>query len=74
VFYGGTLGMINAPGSDMAGYRSDLHKLADLAADGLFPGHGLFTLRGGQGHLACAIEQSRRGPLPRQIAQGDLIF
>lgn len=74
VFYGGVLGVINSPGSDMAGYRADLHKLGDLAADGLFPGHGLFTLRGGQAHVAVAIEQTRRGLLPRQIGQGDLIF
>ena len=74
VFYGGILGVINSFGSDMAGYRSDLHKLADLAVDGLFPGHVLFTLRGGQAHLSAAIDQARRGLLPRQIGQGDLIF
>jgi hydroxyacylglutathione hydrolase len=74
IFYGGILGVINSSGSDMAGYRSDLHKLADLAVEGLFPGHGLFTLRGGQAHLAGAIDQARRGLLPRQIGQGDLIF
>jgi len=74
VFYGGVLGVINAEGSDMEGYRADLHKLSGLAVEGLFPGHGLFTLCDGQSHLDCAIEQSRKGFLGPQIGQGDLIF
>ena len=74
VFYGGVLGVINAEGSGMEGYRSDLHKLSGLAVEGLFPGHGLFTLCGGQRHLDCAIEQTRKGFVGRQIGQGDLIF
>ena len=74
VFYGGLLGVINAAGSGMDGYRRDLPKLAGLGADGLFPGHGLFTLRGGQRHLDVALAQARSGFLPRQIGQGDVIF
>jgi glyoxylase-like metal-dependent hydrolase (beta-lactamase superfamily II) len=74
VFYGGILGVINAAGSDMAGYRADLHKLGGLEIEGLFPGHGLFTLRGGQAHIDCAIQQAKQGFLSRQIGQGDLIF
>jgi len=64
----------NAAGSDMAGYRADLHKLGGLEIEGLFPGHGLFTLRGGQAHIDCAIQQAQQGFLARQIGQGDLIF
>ncbi|MGH9644562.1 MAG: MBL fold metallo-hydrolase [Terriglobales bacterium] len=74
VFYGGVLGVINAEGSGMEGYRADLHKLSGLGVEGLFPGHGLFTLRGGQRHLDFAIEQTRKGFVGRQIGQGDLIF
>lgn len=74
VFYGGVLGVINASGSTMDGYRADLSKLAGLNIHGLFPGHGLFTLSGGQDHLDCAIEQTRKGFLGRQIGQGDLLF
>lgn len=74
VFYGGVLGVINAAGSGMSGYRADLHKLGGLAIEGLFPGHGLFTVRGGQRHLDCAIDQVKKNFLPRQIGQGDLIF
>jgi hydroxyacylglutathione hydrolase len=74
VFYGGTLGVINADGSSMEGYRTDLSKLQGLGVDGLFPGHGLFTLRDGQRHIDLAVEQSLKGFLPRQIGQGDIIF
>lgn len=74
VFYGGVLGVINAEGSGMEGYRADLRKLAGLRVDGLFPGHGLFTLSAGQRHLDCAIEQAGKGFVGRQIGQGDLIF
>ncbi|HTF25277.1 MAG TPA: MBL fold metallo-hydrolase [Candidatus Limnocylindria bacterium] len=74
VFYGGVLGVINADGSGMEGYRSDLHKLEGHGVQGFFPGHGLFTLSGGQRHLDCAVEQVRKGFLGRQIGQGDLFF
>lgn len=74
VFYGGVLGVINAEGSGMDGYRRDLPKLSGLGVEGLFPGHGLFTLRGGQRHLDAALAQARGGFLPRQIGQGDFIF
>jgi len=58
----------------MEGYRSDIGKLAGLGVDGLFPGHGMFTLSGGQRHLDVAIEQVQKGFLTRQIGQGDAIF
>lgn len=74
VFYGGILGVINIEGSGMEGYRADLGKLRNLSVEGLFPGHGLFTLRGGQRHLDHAIAQAANGFMPRQIGQGDSIF
>jgi hydroxyacylglutathione hydrolase len=74
IFYGGVLGVINADGSEMGGYRIDLRKLSGLGIDGLFPGHGLFTLAGGQRHIDVAVDQLGRGFVPRQIGQGDLIF
>jgi len=73
-FYGGVLGVINADGSGMEGYRADLPKLGGLGVQRLFPGHGLFKLCGGQRHLDCAIEQVRKGFLGWQIGQGDLLF
>lgn len=74
VFYGAVLGVINVEGSGMSGYRADLGKLAGLAVEGLFPGHGLMTLCGGQKHIDEALRQVQQGFLPRQIGQGDLIF
>jgi hydroxyacylglutathione hydrolase len=74
IFYGGVLGVINSEGSGMSGYRADLRKLSNLGIEGLFPGHGLFTLRGGQRHIDVALEQLEKGFIPRQIGQGDLIF
>ena len=43
-------------------------------AECLFPGHGRFTLRGGQRHLDCAIAQAKQNFLPRQMGQWELIF
>lgn len=74
VFYGGVLGLINADGSDMAGYRADFGKLAGLDFDGLYPGHGLFTTRAGVRHIQAAAGVLRKGSLGRQIGQWDLIF
>jgi glyoxylase-like metal-dependent hydrolase (beta-lactamase superfamily II) len=74
VFYSGVLGVINAEGSGMEGYRGDLAKLAGLNIDGLFPGHGVFTLKEGQRHIDCALQQLQNGFLGRQIGQGDLLF
>lgn len=74
VFYGGVLGVINAKGSGMDGYRSDLRKLQDLAVEGLFPGHGLMTLSDGQKHIDRAIELMKQGFLPPQVGQGGLVL
>jgi hydroxyacylglutathione hydrolase len=74
LFYGATLGVINSEGSGMDGYRKDLNKLSDLKVEGLFPGHGLFTIRDGQRHIDCAIQQLGRGFLGRQIGQEAALF
>lgn len=74
VFYGGLLGLINSRDSSMAAYTEDLPRLAGLDVDALLPGHGLFTVRGGQRHIDAALEQCRRGFLPRTIGQWDLVF
>ena len=74
LFYGGIVGLINAPGSTMDGYRQDLKKLSGLQIDGLFPGHMLFTVTGGQRHIDAAIEQCSRGMIPQTIGQYGVIF
>lgn len=74
LFYGGVLGLINAEGSELSGYRADLGKLSGLAIDALLPAHGLFTLEKGQRHADVAIDAMAKGFVPRSIGQGDLIF
>ncbi|BDC49368.1 hypothetical protein F183_A16840 [Bryobacterales bacterium F-183] len=74
VFYGGLLGLINAPGSDLTAYRQDLPKLAGRNIQGFFPSHGLFTIEDGQQHIDTALIELQKGFVPRAIGQGDLIF
>jgi glyoxylase-like metal-dependent hydrolase (beta-lactamase superfamily II) len=74
LFYGGILGLINFPGSSMSGYRKQLKKLSGLKIDGLFPGHLLFTLNGGQEHIDVAIEQCRKSTVPQAIGQMGYLF
>lgn len=74
IFYGGVIGLINAPGSTMDGYRNDLSKLADLNIDGLFPGHYLFTVSDGQRHIDAAIEQCSGGMIPQTVGQLGKVF
>jgi hydroxyacylglutathione hydrolase len=56
VFYNGTIGLGNWPGSELSAYREHIHKLRDLGVEQLFPGHFMFTLRDGQSHLDKAVE------------------
>lgn len=56
IFYGGTIGLINAAGSSLDDYRRDVEKLADRRIDLLLPGHSVFMLRDGQKH----IDRARR--------------
>lgn len=74
LFYGGIIGLINAPGSNMDGYRRDMQKLAELNIDGLFPGHFLFTVNCGQRHINAAIEQCQKGSIPQTVGQISVIF
>ena len=74
VFYGGVVGLINTADSSLREYGEDMGKLAGLGVDVLLPGHGLFTLEGGQRHIDVAWEQLNKGFVPRTIGQGDLIF
>ena len=74
LFYGGVIGLINAPGSTMEGYRNDLSKLAGLDVDGFYPGHFLFAVTGGQRHIDAAIEQLKKGSIPQTVGQIGTIF
>lgn len=74
VFYGGVIGLIQSSDSNLQDYRRDIGKLAGLQIDAVFPGHGLFTLEGGQQHIDLAAAELRKGFVPRCVGQGDLIF
>jgi glyoxylase-like metal-dependent hydrolase (beta-lactamase superfamily II) len=56
VFHGGTIGLGNWPGCELAEYRRSIRKLSGLGVERLFPGHFLFTLRDGQAHIDRAVE------------------
>ncbi|MBM3785221.1 MAG: MBL fold metallo-hydrolase [Acidobacteria bacterium] len=74
VFYGGVIGLINTADSSMNGFRTGLAKLEGLDVECLLPGHGMFTLEGGGFHIRKALEEVRKGLIPRCVGQGDLIF
>lgn len=64
VFHGGTIGLGNWVGCDLAEYRRNIHRLAGLGVEQLFPGHFLFTLRHGQKHLDTAIRNLQQPWVP----------
>lgn len=64
VFINGDIGLLNAPGSDLASYREDIEKISDLNVDALFSGHRLFLLQNGQAHIQKAIEQLNKVFVP----------
>lgn len=66
--------MINSPDSPLQSYREDMPKLRGLEVDVWLPGHGLFTLAGGQRHIDVAQQEMDKGFAPRCIGQGDLLF
>ena len=64
VFYNGTIGLGNWPGSSLKDYRRCIGRLANLSVDALLPGHFMWTLEGGQEHLDRAIENLRLAWVP----------
>ncbi len=68
VLYGGSLLLQNIPGCNLADYRRDIGKLADLGIDVLLPGHGIFIMRLGQDHLNRAIDGLRGLAIPPNFA------
>lgn len=64
VFAGGLVSVLNLPGSDAAAYRESLPRLAALAADGFYPGHGSFAVNDGMGHVRLAVQRLRSSVIP----------
>jgi|YelNatPaOPRAMG01_1025707.scaffolds.fasta_scaffold14173_3 glyoxylase-like metal-dependent hydrolase (beta-lactamase superfamily II) len=64
VFFGGTIGLGNWPGSSLEDYRKNIGKLGNLSVDALLPGHFLWTLKDGQAHVNKAIENLKLAWVP----------
>jgi len=56
VFYKGFISVIGAPFCDLASYPRGLAALDGLGADGLYPGHLMWVIQGGQAHVDIANE------------------
>jgi len=69
VQYGGVLGLINYPMCSMADYHIGLPKLKGLNVEGLFPGHGIMTLKDGQTHIDKAITYLDSIFMPQAVGQ-----
>ncbi len=69
VYEGGTLGLLNYPMNSVHDYHVGLPKLKDLEIDGLFPGHGLFTLKNGQEHINKGLENLDSIFIPPSVGQ-----
>lgn len=67
LFYGGRLGITNLEGCSLDDYRRNIHKLAEINAEALFPGHGVFVLRRGQKHIERAVRKLRDLVLPESF-------
>ena len=64
VFHGGTIGLGNWSGSSLEAYRRDIGRLTGLGVEALFPGHYLWTVRGGQAYLDTAVSNLREAWVP----------
>lgn len=60
-YWGGVLGMLNYPGSDLREYHRSLPRLRGLGIEGLYPGHGLFCVTGGQAVADAALNNLKAG-------------
>ena len=69
VYEGGILGLLNYPMSSLEGYREGLPKLSGLEVDGLFPGHGLFTLKNGQDTIDAGLKKLDSIFVPHSVKQ-----
>jgi len=69
VFAGGRISLIVAPGSDVLAMQESVTHLGGLNVTSLLPGHGIFPLEGGQGHIDQAVEAFSTMLPPRSILQ-----
>jgi len=67
LFFGGQILLSNTYDSNVQEYVNSLRKLERYDFDGLFPGHGLWAVKGGRSHLRTATEALDRLLLPRNF-------
>ena len=67
--FGGVIGLINYPMCSIEDYHIGLPKLKGLGVDGLFPGHGIVTLKNGQAIIDTAIKQLDNIFMPHSVGQ-----
>lgn len=65
IFLRGIIGLLNSPGSSLAGYRNSLPEIAKLQIDALLPGHREFALNNAQRFLKMAADGLRSTRLPQ---------
>ena len=64
VFYRGFISLLSTPLNDLQNYSKGLQKLDGLAVDGLYPGHLLWVINGGQQYIDIANAAFKSGRLP----------
>lgn len=67
VFHGGRILISDIYDCDVPAYSQSIKKLARIPVDALFPGHGMWTVRGGGAHLAKATEYLDKLLLPPNL-------
>lgn len=67
LFLGGRILLSAIYDCSVSDYLNSLRKLEHLEFDGLFPGHGLWAVKGGQSHLRKALEALDRLLLPQNF-------
>jgi glyoxylase-like metal-dependent hydrolase (beta-lactamase superfamily II) len=67
VFHGGRVLISDVYDCDVPAYGRSLRTLAKISIDALFPGHGMWTVRGGGAHLAKAVEYLDKLLLPPNL-------
>ena len=63
----GVICLLNCEGSELSDYRKNIDRFSGLKVNMLFPGHGAFTLSGGQDKLDIAIKDLKLLAPPKNL-------
>ncbi|MFC1650900.1 MBL fold metallo-hydrolase [Candidatus Latescibacterota bacterium] len=69
VYEGGVIGLLNYPMSSLEWYHAGLPKLKGLGVEGLYPGHGLFSVKNGQVTIDAGLKQLDSIFVPHSVKQ-----